>query len=136
MNIKAMLVASVLGALVMWITGGVFHEIIFSRFFARETGVNEHQGVAIIFVACLILALMMTYLIVNLAKGEVKIADGIKYGVFAGVLWVFPHGLAIAAAHGESLSYEVLNGLYHVFEQGLGGVVIAMVYQRMTREKI
>ena len=50
-----------------------------------------------------------------------------------GVLWVFPHTLSLAAAHGEPLLPTFTNALWHVFEQGLGGVVIMAVMRSLDR---
>lgn len=52
-------------------------------------------------------------------------AQGAKFGALVGLLWVLPHGLAMAGAHGTSVVYVLKNSLWHVFEQGLGGAVFA-----------
>ncbi len=48
-----------------------------------------------------------------------------------GLLWVFPHGLAMAGAHGDSISYVFKNAAWHVVEQGVGGIVIGLVYGKL-----
>ena len=36
--------------------------------------------------------------------------------------------MLLAGAHGESISYAFKNAVWHIVEQGFGGVVIGFVY--------
>ncbi len=56
-------------------------------------------------------------------------------GIIIGILWVFPHGLAMAATHETSILYEFKNTLYHMIEQGIGGLIVFCVYNYSTRKK-
>jgi hypothetical protein len=58
---------------------------------------------------------------------KIIILKGLKIGVFIGIIWVLPHGLAIAGVHHTPILYEFKNTLYHIFEQSIGGVVIALL---------
>jgi len=86
------------------------------------------------FVAYLILAFLMSVIYSWTRKSAMPVVDGLKVGVLIGILWVFPHGLAMAGAHGTSVLYEVKNALWHIAEQGIGGVIIAFVFGK-TGEK-
>jgi len=55
---------------------------------------------------------------------------GLKLGLLVGVLWVFPHALAMAGAHDRSLVYVFKNAAWHLIEQGLGGIAIGLIYGR------
>jgi len=135
MKMSYIIKAGLLSAVAMWIVAGVAHEIVFVSFFADATHAS-HQGPALIFVAYVLLASMMAYLYALLPKSDNYLIDGLKFGVFIGILWVFPHGVAIAAAHGKSLTHEVLNGAWHMVEQAIGGLVIAQVYIRQNKRAI
>ncbi len=129
MKLKDVIWTVVVSGVVMWLLAGLIHEVVLEQFFRDNTQV-EHKGTAIIFVAYLILAGFMTYLYDRLPKGRKPLIAGLQVGALVGVLWVFPHGLAMAAAHGKSISYQVLNGGWHLIEQGLGGFLIAWMYSR------
>ena len=63
-------------------------------------------------------------------KGKKPVWEGLRFGMIMGVLWVFPHELAMAGAHGDSLAYVFKNAAWHLVEQGVGGIVIGLVYGR------
>ena len=52
---------------------------------------------------------------------------GLKIGIIIGILWVFPHGLAMAGVHGISIVYEIKNTIYHMIEQRIGGIIIGVI---------
>ncbi len=66
----------------------------------------------------------MSYFYLNSKEIRDSLIKGIKIGAIIGILWVFPHGLTMAAVHKSSISYEITNTLYHVIEQGIGGAII------------
>ena len=58
-----------------------------------------------------------------------------------GLLWVLPHGLAMAGAHDTSVVYVVKNSAWHLVEQGIGGALVALAYQlaggaRLSRDAV
>jgi hypothetical protein len=114
----------------MWLLAGLVHEVIFPKFFIDETEAT-HEGTGIILLAYIILGFLMSYLYSLAYKGGRPVIEGLKVGVLIGILWVFPHELAMAGAHGESISYVFINGAWHVIEQGLGGIIIGLVYTKI-----
>lgn len=129
MPLKKLVLAAVVGGLAMWVLAGLWHELVAARFYAEETEAT-HEGTGIILVAYLILGLLMAYLHGRVYRGGQPAVEGMKLGVVIGLLWVFPHELAMAGAHGEPLSYVLKNAAWHLVEQGVGGIVIALVYGR------
>ena len=125
--------ATIVSAIAMFLIAGLAHEVIFEKFFADNTDA-KHEGTGIIFLAYLILAIMMVYLFQNTRNGIQAGIPAFVFGAIIGLLWVFPHGLAMAGAHGESIGYEFINGSWHVVEQGLGGWVIGLVHRRFHRD--
>jgi hypothetical protein len=57
--------------------------------------------------------------------------EGLRFGVLIGLLWVFPHELAMAGAHGDSISYVLKNAAWHVVAQGVGGIFIGLLYGKV-----
>lgn len=133
-NFKSLILSSFVGGVVMWGVAGVWHEVAAASFFAERLG-GEHQGVGMILVAYLILALLMAYLFPRVASTGKPLVEGIKFGALIGLLWVLPHGLVTAAAHGEPLMYEFQNAAWHLIEQGIGGITIAFIYAKFTPAK-
>jgi len=129
MSIKIFSIATLCAGITMWGLAGVWHEVITVSFYTREVAA-EHEGIGIIFIAYLILAALMVYLYTIINNGNGRLGEGLKFGAVIGLLWVFPHELAMAGAHGESISYVFKNAAWHVVEQGFGGIVIAFVYGR------
>lgn len=115
----------------MWVISGLWHNLILANFYASEKGAS-HEGIGILLIAYFILALFMAYLYPQLYKGGRPAIEGMKFGALIGLLWVFPHELAMAGAHGDSLSYVFKNGVWHAVEQGLGGVVLGLIYGQQT----
>jgi hypothetical protein len=127
-NKRLILVAGVSG-LAMWLVAGLWHEIVMAHFYQANAH-TEHQGLGTILLAYLILGVLMAYLYHRGDKGEAPLKYGLQFGMIIGLLWVFPHELAMAGAHGESMAYVIKNALWHMVEQGIGGVVLAYSYQR------
>ena len=130
MNIRFFLVAGAVGAVAMWAFAGIWHKVILKAFYEAATEAT-HEGTGIIFIAYLVLGGLMAYLFPLGYKGGRPLWEGLRFGMLIGVLWVFPHQLAMAGAHGESLLYPFQNAAVHMAEQGLGGVVIGLIYGRM-----
>ena len=127
LDLKRFLVSTFAAGTGMWLLAGLWHEMIVSNFYLKETGAS-HEGTGIIFLAYLVLGILMAYIYPFGYKGGRPAIEGLKFGVLMGVLWVFPHELVMAGAHGESISYVIKNAIWHMVEQGSGGVVIGLIY--------
>lgn len=123
------LAATLLAAISMMLLAGIWHEIIMAQFY-RDNTAATHEGTGIIFLAYLILAALMVTLYSRCNHHGNAPLSGLKFGALIGLLWVFPHQLAMAGAHGEALPYVFINAAWHMVEQGLGGVVIAALFSR------
>lgn len=123
-----LIIATLASGLGMWILAGLWHNLILPLL--NENIHPHHEGIGVMLAAYLILALIMSYLYSIIFKGKKAYLEGLKLGIIVGILWVFPHGLAMAGIHGTSIFYEIKNTLWHVFEQGTGGIIIALIYGR------
>lgn len=127
MNIKKFILATLAGSMTMWLLAGLWHELIMAKFYATETQAT-HEGTGIIFLAYLALGVLMAYIYPLGYKGGRPAMEGLRFGIIIGLLWVFPHGLAMAGAHGDSILYVIKNTAWHLIEQGAGGILIGLVY--------
>lgn len=131
MNAKRFIPASLAGSLTMWLAAGLWHKVIMARYYEKATHAT-HEGTGIIFTAYIILGFLMTYIFHLTYKEKNPVILGIKIGIISGILWVFPHELAMAGAHGKPLLYVFKNAAWHLVEQGLGGIVIGFIYKKMS----
>lgn len=130
MNVKKFTLAALGGGVVMWVLAGLWHELLMARFYAGDTHAT-HEGIGIIFLAYIVLGALMAYLYPLGFKGGHPIVEGLRFGVVIGILWVFPHELAMVGAHGGSILYVLKNAAWHLVEQGVGGIIIGLVYGRL-----
>lgn len=128
MKIKKIIFATLSGGFIMWIVAGIWHNLIMANLYADVHA--QHDGIGLLLVAYFILAFFMVYLYPLFNKVENRVLNGLLFGGIIGLLWVFPHELAMAGAHGTSVLYVIKNGAWHMVEQGIGGVIIALVYRR------
>jgi membrane protein CcdC involved in cytochrome C biogenesis len=129
MNMKKFMQAMLAGSVSMWLLAGLWHEVVMARFYAEHAGAS-HEGTGIIFLAYFVLGGLMAYLYPLVYREGRPLAEGLKFGILIGILWVFPHDLAMAGAHGDSISYVFRNTAWHMVEQGLGGMIIGLIYGR------
>ena len=127
MNVKKLILSTLAGGFAMWVISGIWHNLILANFYSRETEAT-HEGIGILLIAYLVLSLIMSYMYPLGYKGGRPTIEGLRFGALIGLLWVFPHELAMAGAHGDSISYVFKNAAWHMVEQGLGGIVIGIIY--------
>ena len=125
-NFKKIILAILLSGFGMWVVAGIWHNLIMANLYKDEHA--THDGIGLLLVAYFILAAFMTYLYPHIYKGKKPVVNGLKLGIIIGLLWIFPHGLAMAGAHGDSIIYVIKNSIWHMVEQSIGGVIIALVY--------
>ncbi|MCP4602293.1 MAG: hypothetical protein GY847_17545 [Proteobacteria bacterium] len=130
MNIKKLILATLAGSITMWLLAGIWHELIMAKFYTIETHAT-HEGTGVIFLAYLVLGILMAYIYPLGYKGGRPAVEGLRFGMVIGLLWVFPHELAMAGAHDNSISYVFKNAAWHMIEQGVGGVIVGLIYGRL-----
>ena len=119
------LLAVVATGLAMWIVAGIWHNLVMANLY--ESVHATHDGLGLLLVAYFVLAAFMVYLYPSYAAGKHSVLRGLVFGAIIGLLWVFPHGLAMAGAHDTSVAYVLKNSLWHMVEQGFGGIVVGLV---------
>lgn len=128
---KKLLLSTLAGGIGMWIIGGLWHNLILPS--VNDSIEAHHDGLGLTLIAYFILAFLMAYIYFLIYNGNFTVINGLKLGVLIGILWVFPHGLAMAGTHDTSIIYEFKNTFYHMFEQGIGGIVISLVFKYPIR---
>ena len=117
----------------MYILAGLWHNLVLPSI--NKNTEAHHEGLGLMMLAYFMLALLMAYVYSLIYRGKKPVIEGLRLGVVVGILWVLPHGLVMAGAHDTSIIYEFKNALWHVFEQGVGGMVIGLVYSKIGKSK-
>ena len=123
------LLSSLIGGFGMWVIAGLWHNLILPGIDSRVQA--HHDGLALMLISYFILAFFIAYIYSISYKGGNLVIEGLKIGVVVGIVWVFPHGLTMAGAHNTSITYEINNAIYHVVEQGIGGIIIASIFGKL-----
>ncbi len=132
-NYFKLIVASFISGFGMWVVGGLYHNLIMPA--VNKNMHPHHEGLGITLIAYIVLGLLMSYFYLNSKDKKDSILKGIKIGTIIGVLWVFPHGLTMAAVHESSISNQIANTIYHIIEQGIGGILIFVTFRYIISKK-
>jgi hypothetical protein len=133
MNIKKLTIATLASFVTMFIIAGVTHVVIFKTWFLNHPGMEANINRAdpmmqYAIIAGLIVAFVMSYLYPKGVEGKSKIMQGLKFGIMVSILLFSCPLIQYAFTTTLSRSAILMDGVLHAAEQGLGGVVIALVY--------
>lgn len=141
MNIKKLLIATAAAFAVMFGVGGLTHLVLFKNWILNHPGlagnINRpepmlHYTIA----ALLLLAFIMAYLYPKGMEGDNKIMQGLKFGIIISVLFFVPCNLIqYSMTTALSLKAILMDAVLHAVEQGLGGIVVALVYGKEVMMK-
>lgn len=133
MNTKKYLTASVSGFIVMFILGWIGHELILSAINSGpdplESVMRSEPNIIGIAVAYLILALLMAYIYPKGVEEGSKLSNGLKFGIIIGLIFELPMAVILySILDGITISMVLTEGVWHMIEQGIGGIAIAYAY--------
>lgn len=134
MDIKKLAIATIASFVTMFLLGYLGHVILLADFFANNPGKigdvsREPMLLEYIALGTLVLAFMMSYIYPKGVESSNTIKEGLKFGVIIGIIWIVPHTTILYGVSTIfSKTFILGDSLWHLFEQGMGGVVIAMVY--------
>ena len=130
MNRTKMLYAWLAGAVGMLILSVLWHRVIMGGFYDEQGAaiMRDEPKMLFIILALLILAFLMAYAYPIGYKGGSPITEGLKFGALMGLLAFLPFNLILHGAFNLPLAGALVDAGWHVVEEGVGGVIIAMVY--------
>ena len=135
MNTKKCLTAWIAGFLAMFILSGIWYMLIMEDFYKTNCYIPARENPMMLYIALgyLILALLMTYLYSMSYKEGSPTKEGLRFGVLIGMLWVLPNGLVLyGATHSGTRLLILVDTVWHLIEEGVGGIVIASIYGRKS----
>ena len=127
MNTKKMVIALFASFIVMFLLAGLWHMVIMADLYSGPKTLEEPM-LHFIALGYFVLALIMTYIYPKGYKGGKPVIEGLKFGILMGLLWILPLNLVLYGVMGGSGTVIIVDVIWHVVEQGIGGIVIGLVY--------
>ena len=125
-----MLYAWLAGAVGIIVLGVLWHRVIMGGFYDEQGAaiMREEPQMLFVILALLILAFLMAYAYPIGYKGGSPITEGLKFGALIGLVAFLPFNLIIHGIFNYPLAGALVDAGWHVVEEGVGGVIIALVY--------
>jgi len=129
---KRFFISFLSSAVVMFLLSGLWHMKLMGAFYAKyaPSGAPEHPNMVFIIFGYVLLAFVMTVLYEYFATKTLH--TGIILGLLAGFIWVTPHAVIGVGALGMPIESMLVDGLWHIVEEGVGGCVIGYLYQKIS----
>ena len=130
MNVKKWFLAGLVGFVVMFVLSVLWYMIIMDAFYREQVGalMREQYNFIFIVLGYLVMAFLMSYIYPIGYKGGSPAKEGLRFGVLIGLLVWLSSNLILYGAHNMTLSATLVDSGWHVVEEGIGGLVIALVY--------
>ena len=134
MNIKKMVLALLAGFIVMFLLSGLWHMMIMGDLYnsSKPPGAYAEPKLQFIAFGYFVLALLMAYMYPKGYKGGKPVIEGLKFGILIGILWILPQSLVYLGLMAGSGTVVIVDTIWHVVEEGIGGIVIGLVYGTQT----
>jgi hypothetical protein len=115
--------------IVMSFLGWLWHRVILGNFYMENISSSlPEPNVLIVLLGFLILAVLMAWMYPHGYKGGSALIEGLRFGVIIGLLWFLPINVIMIGVVGKSGTLVVVDGLWRLVEQGIGGIVIGYIY--------
>ncbi|MBT3342503.1 MAG: hypothetical protein HN712_13890 [Gemmatimonadetes bacterium] len=134
MSIPRFLLATILSALVMLALWWLWHMSFMATLYAEHTALPRDVPLTRITVlGYFLLALLMAYIYPKGYTGADPLAEGLRFGALMGVLSTLPRSLILYGIEGgHTGTLVIVDASWHIIEQGIGGLVIALLYGRYS----
>jgi len=136
-DIKRLIIGTVVGGIALYILGYVIFELAFADFFAANagsaTGVwKDPQVIWAIALGTLSYAALIT-LAIGIRAGSTTIVEGLKVGAIVGFLmWFSADMIFYGIWNVENLTAAIVDSLLELVRGGIGGAVIAAVLGKIA----
>ena len=85
---------------------------------------------AFVMLGYLILDFLMALVYPMGYKGGSPLKEGFRFGALIGLIWVLPISVIDHGLYNLPLTLVIVDSSWHVVQEGIGGIVIALVYGR------
>lgn len=136
---KSNLLATLVGAIVMFFLGYLIWGMATVDFFEEHTIVNvmkEVPNLGLIALANLIGVFIMSTLYSKWARGHYSLGQGFEFGALIGAFVGLSMGLLwYATANMMDLTAHVVEAILDIIFYGIIGIVISVVYQKTAKKE-
>ncbi len=137
MDIKRLIIGTVVGAITLYILGYVIFDLVFAEFYATNAGsatglVKDPQVIWAVALGTLSYAALLT-LAIGTWAGSGTIVDGLKIGVIVGfLLWFTVDFIFYGIFNVSNLTLTFVDPLLELIRAGITGAVIAAVLGKIA----
>ena len=132
MNSRKLVLGALAAFAVAFPLSGLWHVLLMNDFYNSAAAGTMRDPPLFLFVALgyLVVGFIMAYMYPKGYEGGSPVREGLKFGALIGLLWWFPTQLVLYGALEGPFSIVFVDGAWHLVEEGLAGVALAMVYGR------
>jgi hypothetical protein len=125
---QKMILAIVAGFVTMFVLAGLFHLVLMKEYFIAKAGNMSSISYALLSYG--ILSILMSYMYPMMSRTGSVIRDGLIFGILIGLICRVPwEVLELGYGRGD-WGFVITEGVWHSIEEGVAGIVIAMIYAR------
>lgn len=130
MNFQKLLLAFLGGGIVMLGLSYLWHRVLMADFYSPDVAMEPDM--IFIFAGYGALALLMAIIYPLGYRGGSPTSEGPRFGALMGLVAFVPFSLIVAALMPEwsDMKIAAVDWGWHIVEQGVGGLVIALIYGR------
>lgn len=136
MNGRKFLLGALAAFVVAFLLSGLWHVLLMADFYETNAAgaMREPPLFWSIALGYVVVGLIMSYMYPKGYEGGSPVGEGLKFGAVIGLLWWFATGLVLYGAQEGPFSIVLVDGAWHVIEEGLAGIAVALVYGRRGRD--
>ena len=137
MDIKRLIIGTVVGAITLYILGYVIFDLAFGEFYAANAGsatgvVRDNEVVWAVAMGTLSYAALLT-LAIGTRAGSATIVDGLKIAAIVGfLLWFTVDLIFYGIWNVSNLTVSIVDPLLELIRAGISGAVIAAVLGKIA----
>lgn len=134
MNGRKLVLAALAAAVVGFLLSGLWHTLLMADFY-ESAAAGTTRDPPLFWSVCLgylVVGLIMAYMYPKGYEGGSPAVEGFKFGALIGLLWWFPTQLVLYGVLDGPFSIVLVEGGWHIVEEGIAGVAMAMVYGTRT----
>ncbi len=129
MNTKKLIISTGVIFVMYAVMDILFYTYVFpEKYVSKAVRPEEEQLIPIALLGLLIASFMFSYLYGEMAKGQNKFREGIKYGLALGIFMYLPLFLIFYATRDtRPLEAWLTNAAFHIIQFGIFGIVVAHI---------
>ena len=136
MNARKLFTGAIAAFVVAFPLSLLWHVVLMSDFYDSAAGGTMRDPPLIwsIILGYAVVCLIMSHMYPKGYEGGSAVTEGLKFGAMIGLLWWLPTQLVLYGALEGPLSIVLVDGGWHLVEEGLAGIALAMVYGKQSSD--